>query len=222
MVVWVLIPQLVAGPLAAWLMNRLPGRLLMAAGFSITAIACLMNARLTSAWTDTNFWISQLFLGVGLSLTFVSLIGSNIQQLAETGAVFRPVDMLTFSAYLHTIRLLGGEAGTGIIQRLLTLREQFHSNIIGLNVDLGNWVTGDRLTLLTGGLFPGSAGMDEAQARAAMVLGGQVRAQATTLAYADAFTACALVAAATMILLAFMKPMRIGFGAPATPATSQR
>src|SRR5262249_53897682 len=158
-------------------------RLVLAFGFSIVAAALLMNARLTSAWADTNFWTSQLILGCGLSITFVSVIGCVLHENIETGAVFHPVHLLTLSAFLQTVRLLGGEAGTGLIQRIVAVREQFHSNIIGQNVDLGNWVTTERINQLTGGLFSGSAGLDEAQARAAAVLGQQVRAQATTLAY---------------------------------------
>lgn len=215
--IWVVIPQVVVGPLTAWVLKRFDARLVLAFGFSIVAAACLMNARLTSAWADVDFRTSQLVLGCGLSITFVSVIGCVLHQNIETGAIFHPVHLLTFSAYLQTVRLLGGEAGTGLMNRILAVHEQFHSNIIGQNVDLGNWVTGDRLTQLTGGLFPGSAGLDEAQARAASVLGQQVKAQATTLAYADAFTACAFVAAAAMILVAFMKPMQIGFALPSPP-----
>jgi hypothetical protein len=91
---------------------------------------------------------------------------------------------------------------------------------IGLHVDVGNWVTGQRLKALTGGLFPDSSGLAEARARAAVILGKQVRLQAYTLAYSDAFIFLAVVAAVILVLIALMKPMKIYFDAPpAEPST---
>jgi hypothetical protein len=65
--------------------------------------------------------------------------------------------------------------------------------------------------LLAQTLFPGSAGTEEAQGRAALLLGGQIKLQAYTLAYGDAYLAIALVAAIAVILIALMKPMKIYF-----------
>ena len=44
-----------------------------------------------------------------------------------------------------------------------------------------------------------------------MMLGGQVRLQAYALAYSDCYIVIALVAALAIILIAFMKPMKIYF-----------
>jgi hypothetical protein len=41
-------------------MRRFDSRLVFAIGFAIIAVACLMNAQLTSAWEGDNFWTSQL------------------------------------------------------------------------------------------------------------------------------------------------------------------
>jgi DHA2 family multidrug resistance protein len=208
---WIVVPLLATGVLAAQLMRRLDGRLVLAIGLSIVAAACLRNALLTSAWAGNNFQISVLVLGMGLACAFVGMVGCLAQQGLTTGALSQPVNMLTYVAFLHTVRILGGECGTTIMQRVISVREQFHSNVIGLNVDLGNWVTDERLRGLTGGLFSNSDGLGEAQARAALVLGGQIKLQAYTLAYMDAFTVLATAAAATMVLVACMKPMKIYF-----------
>src|SRR6185295_8462354 len=105
----------------------------------------------------------------------------------------------------------GGEAGTALMQRLISVREQFHSNLIGLHVEAGSWLTGERVQILTQGLFPGSVGAEEAQARASLLLGGQVKLQAYTMAYADGYLAIACVAAFAIVLIACMKPMKIYF-----------
>jgi DHA2 family multidrug resistance protein len=107
--------------------------------------------------------------------------------------------------------LFGGELGTAVMQRLVSVREQFHSNMIGLHIDSGSWLTSERVGALAHGLFPGSAGGPDAQARAALVLGGQVKVQAYVLTYSDGYLAIALVAALAIILIAFMKPMKIIF-----------
>jgi DHA2 family multidrug resistance protein len=91
--------------------------------------------------------------------------------------------------------------------------------MIGLHVDAGDWLTSERLRALTYALFPGSDGTEEAQARAALTLGGQVKIQAYTLAYSDAYLAIAMVAAFACILIAFMKPLKIYFNETTMPST---
>src|SRR5258707_10125175 len=97
------------------------------------------------------------------------------------------------------------------MQRFITLQEQFNWNLIGLHVEAGNWLTDERLRLLTGSVSGNSAGMDEAQSRSAALLGGQVRQQAYTLAYMDAFTLIAWICVGIIVLVALMKPMKIMF-----------
>ena len=86
--------------------------------------------------------------------------------------------------------------------------------MIGLNVDSGNWLTDDRLKALAGGLMPNSSGAEEAHGRAVELLGGQVKVQAYTLAYADGFIVIAFVAALAIILIALMRPIKYYFDAP--------
>jgi DHA2 family multidrug resistance protein len=208
---WVVGPQLLVGIVAAWLMRHIDNRLMLAVGFATVAIACLINTQLTSAWAGDNFWTSQLIIGVGLSLTFVAMVGSIVQQAVNSGAILRPIDVLTYSAFIHSIRLFGGEAGTAFMQRFISVREQFHSNLIGLHVEAGNWLTDERLRLLTGAVSANSSGMDEAQRRSAALLGGQVRQQAYTLAYMDGFMIIAWVCVGVIALIACLKPMKIFF-----------
>jgi MFS transporter, DHA2 family, multidrug resistance protein len=208
---WLTGPLVLTGLIAARLMRRFDNRLVLAAGFTVVATACLLNARLTSAWAGDNFFIPQLVTGFGLALAFTALVGSFVQNAFDSGALSSPSNVLTYSAFVHTVRLFGGEAGTALMQRLVSVREQFHSNMAGLHVDAGGWLTSERLGALAQALSPNSAGAEEAQARAALVLGGQVRLQAYALAYGDGYAAIALVAALAVILIAFMKPMKIYF-----------
>jgi len=208
---WLIPTLILSGVIAARLMRQFDNRIVFASGFTVVAIVGLLNAQLTSAWAGDNFLISQIVIGFGLALSFTALVGSFVQNAFDSGALSNPINTLTYSSFIHCIRLFGGEAGTAIMQRLVSVREQFHSNMIGLHVDAGYWLTSERLHTLTYALFPGSGGTEEAQARAALTLGGQVKIQAYTLAYSDAYLAIALVAAFACILIAFMKPMKIYF-----------
>jgi DHA2 family multidrug resistance protein len=208
---WGVVPQLFVGILAAWLMRSIDNRLILAAGFATVAVACLINTQLTSEWAGENFFTSQLVIGIGLSVTFVAMVGSIVQQAANSGAISRPIDALTYSALIHSIRLFGGELGTAFMQRFITVREQFHSNLIGLHVEVGNWLTDERLRLLTGGVSANSTGLDEAQTRSAALLAGQVRQQAYALAYTDGFMIIAWVCVGIIVLIACLKPMKMFF-----------
>jgi MFS transporter, DHA2 family, multidrug resistance protein len=208
---WVMVPQVAMGLITAQLMRWIDGRLIFALGFATVAFACHMDAQLTSAWADVNFWWPQLIMAVGLSFTFVGLVGTIAQQALTTGALSRPFDALTYSAYFHVIRLFGGELGAAFMQRVVDVRERFYSNMIGQHVEAGTWLTDERLRMLTGGLASSSSGSDESHARAFVVLAGQIKQQAYTLAYSDSFLVIAWVCVGMMILIACMKPMKIYF-----------
>jgi DHA2 family multidrug resistance protein len=98
-----------------------------------------------------------------------------------------------------------------MMQKLISVRERFHSNMIGLHLDGGDWLVSERVASLTHGVFPNSVGAEQAQQQAVVVLGGQVRLQAYALAYSDCYMAIALVAALAIILITLMKPMKIYF-----------
>jgi DHA2 family multidrug resistance protein len=65
--------------------------------------------------------------------------------------------------------------------------------------------------LLTGGVSANATGVDEAQARSAALLAGQVRQQAYSLAYTDGFILIAWVCVGIIVLIACLKPMMILF-----------
>ncbi|MDT4967218.1 MAG: transporter, family, multidrug resistance protein, partial [Acidobacteriota bacterium] len=122
---WLILPLLLSGVMAARLMRRFDNRLVFASGFTVVAIASLINAQLTSAWSGNNFLISQIVIAIGLAVTFTALVGSFVQNAFDTGALTSPINVLTYASFIHCIRLFGGEAGTALMQRLISVREQF-------------------------------------------------------------------------------------------------
>jgi DHA2 family multidrug resistance protein len=132
------------------------------------------------------------------------MVGAIILEVFNTGALSRPIDVLTFAGYFQTVRLLGGELGVAFMQHFIAAREQFHSNILGLSVQLGLPPTDQKLARLTVSMSGHSAGLSVASAKAAQILGLQVRQEAFTLAITDAFLLVAWSAVCCLVVVACM------------------
>src|SRR5215510_14964770 len=139
---WLVVPLILAGMASVKLLRRFDNRLVLGLGFAVMAVACLLNVRLTSAWADNNFFVSQIVMGCGLALSFTGLVALLVQNAIAAGGLSNPFNLLTYSAFVHTVRLFGGESGSALMQRLVSVREKFHSNMIGLHIDSGDWLTG--------------------------------------------------------------------------------
>jgi DHA2 family multidrug resistance protein len=201
----VALAQAVCGLLAVYLLRYVDARIIITAGFALVAVACLMNATLSSAWSGTDFRPSQAVMAIGLALAFNGMVGAIILEVVNTGALARPIDVLTFAGYFQTLRLLGGEAGVAFLQHFISAREQFHSNALGLGVQLGQPSTSQRLFALSAGMASRAPGLTAATERAAEILGLQVRQQAFTLAITDSFLLIAWSVVCCLVVVSGMQ-----------------
>jgi MFS transporter, DHA2 family, multidrug resistance protein len=208
---WVAVPMLAVVWLVAFLIIHANSRLVMSVGLTIAAVACWFCARVDSSWAGTSFAILELVLAVGFACSYIGMVASLVLEALEAGAMTSAANAATFSGFLHFIRLFGGEIGAVAMTRFIDLREQFHSNLLGLHVDAGDWQTVERLQALAAGLFPGSVGLQEAQQRAVGILNQQVKAQAYTLAIGDAFILIAWTVVGYLLLMLFLKPGKFSF-----------
>jgi DHA2 family multidrug resistance protein len=204
---WVGLPQCICGLLAMYLLKYIDARLILTVGFGLVAVACLMNAHLSSAWSGANFWLSQEIMAIGLAFAFNAMVGAIILEVVNTGAFSRPIDVLTFAGYFQTVRLFGGQIGVAFMQHFISVREQFHSNILGLGVQLGQQATNQRLLGLSAGMLSHSSGLAAATERAGEILGLQVKQQAFTLAITDSFMVLAWSIVCCLIVIACMAPV---------------
>jgi DHA2 family multidrug resistance protein len=143
-------------------------------------------------------------MAIGLAFAFNAMVGAIILEVVNTGALSRPIDVLTFAGFFQTVRLLGGEMGVAFMQHFLSTREQFHSNILGLSVQLGQQATNQRLRDLSAGMLSHSSGLTAATGRAGEILGLQVKQQAFTLAITDSFMLVAVLVVCCLIVIACM------------------
>jgi DHA2 family multidrug resistance protein len=133
------------------------------------------------------------------------LVSSIVLEALNSGALSAAANVATFSGFMHLVRIFGGQIGTAAMTRIIAVREQFHSNTLGLHVQAGSWMTDDRVRALSAGMFSPSAGPDEAQARAVGILSGQVRGQAYTMAISDGFIIIIWLVVVHLLLLLFLK-----------------
>ena len=141
-IIWSAVPLLPVAFTAGLLLRRgLDPRLLFAAGLTCTAFAAVLCAQYTSAWAAENYYRTELLTGVGQAFSLIGLVGCIILQGVFTGGLSKPQWILTFSAFFHTIRLFGGTDGAVYMAHFLAQREKLHSNLLGLHVSSGAWIT---------------------------------------------------------------------------------
>jgi DHA2 family multidrug resistance protein len=212
-VVWTAVPQILIAVIAALLLlYGLDSRLLMATGFSCMAAACLLNVQYTSGWSASDYYRSELLMGVGQSFAFIGIVSTIVLQAIFTGGLTKPQDALTFSAFFHVIRLLGGQIGVAFMTHFIAVREQLHSNLLGLHVQQGNWTTDAAIRQLTAGLNGKSSGLGAAGGRAVGLVSARVRLQAYTLTFIDGFHLIAWACVAALLLIALLKKSPLHYG----------
>jgi len=186
-------------------------RLILTFGLTIVAVACWFCAHVDTFWAGNNFVTVEVFLAVGFACSYVGLVGSLVLQALESGALSSATNAATYSGFIHFIRLFGGQVGVAVMTHFISVREKVHSNLLGLHVQTGSWLTDERMRMLSGGILPESAGQEEAQYRATGILGQQVHAQAYTLASADGFLLIGWVVVAYLLLMLLLRPGKFSY-----------
>jgi MFS transporter, DHA2 family, multidrug resistance protein len=212
-VIWSAAPLLLLAFVAGLLLlANFDSRLLLASGFTCIALACCLNADLTSAWSAENYYRTELLMGVGQSFAFIGLVASIILQGIFSGGLSKPQYILTFSAFFHIMRLFGGNLGAVLMGHFIAQREKLHSNLLGLHVQGGNWITDGNLRGLTAGLFSKSSGLAAATGRAAELMGDRLRLQAYTLTLIDGFYLVAWACVVALLLVALLRKSPLNYG----------
>jgi DHA2 family multidrug resistance protein len=212
-VLWTAVFELVLAFIGALLLYRgIDSRLLMAIGFTAVAFTCVINADFTSAWAPENYFRSELLMAVGQSFAMLGLVSSLLLQAAFSGGLDAPQRILTFSAFFHTVRLFGGQMGVALMGHFIAEREKVHSNLLGLHVQSGSWVTDGNLQRLAAGLAAKSSGLMAATGRAAEIIDSKLRQQAYCLTFIDAFHLVAWACVAMLLVTALLRKSPLSFG----------
>jgi DHA2 family multidrug resistance protein len=159
--------------------GKVPTQALLLTGFSCVAIAQIWLYFVTTTTTDFGTLLGPMILaGVGLSMVFtpvsIAVLGSLPPQVIPKAAAFQSLSLQ-----------LGGSLSTAALVTLIARRTAFHQEVLAQHMNLAN----PALSRALAGHTPISA------------LYGQVLAQATTLAYADAQFALGIL---TFLLMPFV------------------
>ena len=188
------------------ILRHFDARWIAAFGLSTFAAVGLLGMQVTHDWAPADFHAIVLLLSVGqvftLTPTILTLVGNSDSSRATA-----------FSAYIQVIRVVGAEVGVALMTTWLRVREQVHSNYLGLHIADGNSALGYRLSSLAGRLS--DRGADVAPARAISVFSGHVAREANVLAFIDGFTLCFWLAIAGLFCVCWITRAPPG---PFTPA----
>jgi DHA2 family multidrug resistance protein len=212
-IIWSALPLIPIAFIAALLLLRKHDpRMLFAIGLACTAFAAWLSSQYSSAWAAENFYPTELLTGVGQAFAFIGLVGCIVLQAIFAGALAKPEWVLSFSAFFHTIRLFGGTAGAIYMGHFIAQREKLHSNLLGLHVDSGNWITHQSIQSMTAALYAKSSGMAAAGARAIDLIAARLRLQAYSLSLVDGFLLIAWSCACALIFVALLRKSPLNYG----------
>jgi DHA2 family multidrug resistance protein len=212
-IIWSALPLIPIAFIAALLLLRKHDpRVLFAIGLACTAFAAWLCSQYTTAWAAENFYRTELLVGVGQAFAFIGLVGCIVLQAIFAGALAKPEWVLTFSAFFHVVRIFGGTAGAIYMGHFIAQREKLHSNLLGLHVSSGTWITDQNIHAITAGLYAKSSGVAAASARAIDLIGARIRLQAYSLSLVDGFLLIAWSCFCALILVALLRKSPLNYG----------
>lgn len=119
------LPQLVLGPLVALLLYRkwADARITYALGLGCMALACWMGSGITEVWMVHQFVGAELLQMIGQPLAVISalFLGTSVVQ---------PMEGPYVAGIINTIRAFGTVFGGALISRLMTVRGNFHKEML--------------------------------------------------------------------------------------------
>jgi len=177
--------------------------------YLIVAGAVLIAAsmyQMTNVYGDLGFWYmarSRMLLGVGLPLIFVPIMTASYDGIAQS-----KTDQA--SALINAARNTGSSIGVSIVSNVLTHREQFHQSRLVESVVPSSVQYQDALHRVTDYFVAQGNSLLQAQQQAIQWIGQQVQAQASFLAYMDAFWVLTLIALAAVPLALMLRTIKLG------------
>jgi DHA2 family multidrug resistance protein len=198
--IWIGVPQLAILPLMPRVMRHVDPRVLVATGFALFIAGSLLATNISEDFSGPQFIYSSLVRALGQSLVMTPLSAIAIAGIEREHAG-------SAAALFNMIRNLGGAIGIAVLQTFLTKREQFHSNVLSVQVSLLDAATRLRLDGLTHTIMQhGVADPAFARHEAMVAVGHVIRRQANMLAFSDTIIfQSALLGLAMVAVMLFRK-----------------
>ncbi len=161
---------------------------------------------MTNVYADLGFWFmarSRILLGVGLPLIFVPIMAASYDGV-------EPSKTDQASALINAARNTGSSIGVSIVSNVLTHRSQFHQSRLVEQVIPSSTTYQDTLQQITNYFTAHGSSLAQAHDQAIQWIGAQVQAQASFLAYMDAFWVLMLISLSAVPLALSLRKVKLG------------
>jgi MFS transporter, DHA2 family, multidrug resistance protein len=188
------------------LQDKLDGRLSIAAGVALFALAMWQHAHFTTASGMADFVWPRVIAGVGLGLVFVPLTNLSIADL--------PMDAIPNGTGLFNLtRQLGGSVGIALSATLLQRFEKVNRAALATHVTAFSPAARARLTGIMSAMIAKGTPSGVAWSKAVAVVNGQVTGQAMMLSFERLFLVFGVVFLVALPLLLLMRTGKTAPGA---------
>jgi DHA2 family multidrug resistance protein len=160
---------------------------------------------MTNVYADLGFWFmarSRILLGVGLPLIFVPIMAASYDGI-------EPSKTDQASALINAARNTGSSIGVSIVSNVLTHRSQFHQSRLVEQVIPSSTTYQDTLQQITNYFTAHGSSLAQAHDQAIQWIGAQVQAQASFLAYMDAFWVLMLISLSAVPLALSLRKVKL-------------
>jgi MFS transporter, DHA2 family, multidrug resistance protein len=169
-------------------------------------LIALSMYRMTNVYGDLGFWFmarSRMLLGLGLPLIFIPIMAASYDGIPSS-----KTDQA--SALINAARNTGGSIGVSLVSNVLTHREQFHQSRLVEQVIPSSTTYQDTLQQITNFFAGHGSSLAQAHDQAIQWIGQQVQAQASFLAYVDAFWVLMLISLSAVPLALTLRKVKLG------------
>jgi MFS transporter, DHA2 family, multidrug resistance protein len=194
-----MVMMFVVGRLAA----KVQPKYLIVAGAVIVALSMY---DMTNVYGDLGFWYMarlRMLFGIGLPLIFVPIMTASFDGI-------HPSKTDQASALINAARNTGSSIGVSIVSNVLTHRSQFHQSRLVEQVIPSSTTYQDTLQQITNYFTAHGSSLTQAHDQAIQWVGAQVQAQASFLAYMDAFWVLMLISLSAVPLALSLRKVKLG------------
>jgi DHA2 family multidrug resistance protein len=189
------------------LLTKIQPKYLIVAGATFVALSMYS---LTAVYADVDFWYlahSRMLLGIGLPLIFLSITAASYDGI--------PADKIDqASALINVARNTGGSLGIALISNVLMHREQFHQSRLVEHAIPSSVPYQETVRQMTDYFIRHGSPVAEAPQQVIAWIGRTVQAQASFLAYMDAFWVLTLLSLSAVPLALALRKVKLGGAAP--------
>jgi DHA2 family multidrug resistance protein len=155
-------------------------RVLIAGGILLFAISMWKMGHLTTVAGEVDVRNALLVRGFGLGMLFTPI--NNVAY-----ASLEPHEAQQAAGLINLSRQLGGSFGIAVLLNYVSKHTQYHRNDLVSNLVVGDFMTDQRIQMLTRGFIGRGMNAMDAQHAAMTALNGQVMAQSSMLSFNDAW-----------------------------------